>query len=90
MQCVASFGGALPRLPPTVGVSNIGSAASEEGAVTPLANIPLTTNNTLKTSSPASTNSPQHSALDRPTDLCVSPDGLIYVVDFGSSCIRVY
>ncbi|VDN43446.1 unnamed protein product [Gongylonema pulchrum] len=28
--------------------------------------------------------------LDRPTDLCVSPDGLIYVVDFGSSCVRVY
>ncbi|VDM47832.1 unnamed protein product [Toxocara canis] len=28
--------------------------------------------------------------LDRPTDICVSPEGTIYVVDFGSNCIRVY
>lgn len=93
MQCVASFGGAVPGLPPAVTVSNTGSGAGGEGAITPLANIPVIKNNTLKTSSPqlsTSANTLQHSALDRPTDLCVSPDGLIYVVDFGSSCIRVY
>ncbi|KAL3998266.1 NHL repeat family protein [Acanthocheilonema viteae] len=93
MQCIASFGGAVPGLPPAVGVGNTGSGAGGENVITPLANIPVTTNNTLKRSSPqlpTSTNAPQHSALDRPTDLCVSPDGLIYVVDFGSSCIRVY
>ncbi|VDK73028.1 unnamed protein product [Litomosoides sigmodontis] len=93
MQCVASFGGAVPGLSPAVTVSNTGGGAGGEGAITPLVNIPVITNNTLKASSPqlsASANALQHSALDRPTDLCVSPDGLIYVVDFGSSCIRVY
>ncbi|TKR93407.1 hypothetical protein L596_007872 [Steinernema carpocapsae] len=28
--------------------------------------------------------------LDRPCDLCVSPEGLIYVVDFGNNCVRVF
>lgn len=93
MQCVASFGGAVPGLPLAVGVGNTVSAAGGEGAITPLANISATHTSIKTSSSPqpsTSTNAPQHSTLDRPTDLCVSPDGLIYVVDFGSSCIRVY
>ena len=28
--------------------------------------------------------------LDRPTDIAVSPDGRVYVVDFGNNCIRVF
>ncbi|PAV59636.1 hypothetical protein WR25_21233 isoform A [Diploscapter pachys] len=28
--------------------------------------------------------------LDRPTDLAIAPDGRVYVVDFGHSCIRVF
>ncbi|VDN81698.1 unnamed protein product [Brugia pahangi] len=89
MQCVASFGGA--GLGPTL-ASGIGNASGGESAITPLANMPAT-HTTVKTSSAqlsTSTNVPKHLVLDRPTDLCVSPDGLIYVVDFGSSCIRVY
>ncbi|VDK85505.1 unnamed protein product [Onchocerca ochengi] len=93
MQWVASFGGALPVLPSVTGVNSTGSGAGVENVITPLGNMPAT-HPTVKISSPpqlsTSTNAPQNSTLDRPTDLCVSPDGLIYVVDFGSSCIRVY
>lgn len=32
----------------------------------------------------------QAPVLDRPADVCVSPEGLVYVVDFGHNCIRVY
>ncbi|EJD76381.1 B-box zinc finger family protein [Loa loa] len=88
MQCVASFGGVVPGLP-----GDTGSRADGESAITPLANMSAA-HTTVKTSSSpqlsTSTNASQLSSLDRPTDLCVSPDGLIYVVDFGSSCIRVY
>jgi hypothetical protein len=28
--------------------------------------------------------------LDRPTDICIGPDGRIFVVDFGHNCIHVY
>lgn len=30
------------------------------------------------------------SLLDRPTDIAVSSDGRVYVVDFGNNCIRVF
>uniref|UniRef100_A0A915PYU1 B box-type domain-containing protein n=1 Tax=Setaria digitata TaxID=48799 RepID=A0A915PYU1_9BILA len=82
MQCVASFGNAMPGLPPAAGVGNTDSGAGGEGVIVPLANLSAT-HTTTKTSSPpqssTSTNAAQYSALDRPTDLCVSPDGLIYV-----------
>lgn len=28
--------------------------------------------------------------LEHPMDICISPEGLVYVVDFGNNCIRVY
>ncbi|CAI4221671.1 unnamed protein product [Auanema sp. JU1783] len=33
---------------------------------------------------------PPRPLLDRPTDLAISPDGRVYVVDFGNNCIRVF
>ncbi|VDK42640.1 unnamed protein product [Anisakis simplex] len=81
MNCVATFGGV------------ISSSASKPACSTP---IPSSTAN----APPTSSSSGSHSStgfidttsltLNRPTDVCVSPDGTIYVVDFGSNCIRVY
>uniref|UniRef100_A0AC35GHM4 Uncharacterized protein n=1 Tax=Panagrolaimus sp. PS1159 TaxID=55785 RepID=A0AC35GHM4_9BILA len=33
---------------------------------------------------------PNANLLEHPMDVCVSPEGLVYVVDFGNNCIRVY
>ena len=38
----------------------------------------------------ASTSTLNANLLEHPMDVCVSPDGLVYVVDFGNNCIRVY
>lgn len=88
MQCVASFGGAVSGLAAGDG----GNGSRGEGTMASLASVPET-QTAVKTSSPqlsTSASAAQCLGLDRPTDLCVSSDGLIYVVDFGSSCIRVY
>jgi tripartite motif-containing protein 71 len=47
----------------------------------------LTSNDT---SSSQVVTTPNANLLEHPMDVCVSPDGLVYVVDFGNNCIRVY
>lgn len=75
MQCVACFGG--------------GQSAVASGTLVDTAR--GSTSAASKASSPQPSSGSHTSAiLDRPADLCVSPDGLIYVVDFGGSCIRVF
>uniref|UniRef100_A0A0N5AF22 B box-type domain-containing protein n=1 Tax=Syphacia muris TaxID=451379 RepID=A0A0N5AF22_9BILA len=81
-RCIASFGGsASPKSssPQQTGITSKGSAPVDNY-------FGVNMTNKLPSSS-ADTAIPM---LDRPTDVCVSPDGLIYVVEFGSNYIRVY
>lgn len=82
MHSVASFGdGQIPTVGPSASAVDIGRGLSIPNAA-----------GASEAPSPKSLSSepPKYPKLDRPTDLCVSPDGLIYVVDFGNSCVRVY
>ncbi|VDN03240.1 unnamed protein product [Thelazia callipaeda] len=92
MECVASFGAVLSDFSSEASISNTGNEKSGESAKAPLTvMLPIHSSKVPSCSGVSvSTNEPNLLILDRPTDLCISPDGLIYVVDFGASCIRVF
>lgn len=91
-------------LPAPITVSTTGSTSCGGyigSGTAPVANVPTASSAASKAAMALSSSlsqlpstsaniSSQHPVLDRPTDLCVSPDGLIYVVDFGASCVRVF
>ncbi|GMT00525.1 hypothetical protein PENTCL1PPCAC_22699 [Pristionchus entomophagus] len=83
MRCVASFGGASK--------TTNGFAMPTE-LPTPL--MVGSTNTSLPPPSLFNAQTPKirpnENLLDRPTDVCVSSEGRIYVVDFGNNCIRVF
>lgn len=76
MNCIACFGGPLS---PSLKISSSLENAIAFGSSANKTSVLCHSNSELV-----------YPVLERPTDLCVSPEGLIYVVDFGSSCIRVY
>ncbi|MFH4974023.1 hypothetical protein AB6A40_000732 [Gnathostoma spinigerum] len=89
MHCVAAFGG-IRNQPGTADSTNNTFGAAQSSMSTSGASPSLTDTLTTSPENHALLDASSTSSLDRPTDLCVSPDGLIYVVDFGNNCIRVY